>query len=53
MRMKDELDSIMVTEPTTKYGIKATMPKAVAGTKESNPCTSSSSKVRINKSTMK
>lgn len=34
MRMKDELDSLTAAASTAKYGIEATMPKAVGGTSD-------------------
>jgi len=34
MRMKDELDSLTTAASTAKYGIEATMPKAVGSTSD-------------------
>jgi len=34
MRMKDELDSLKAAASTAKYGIEATMPKAVGSTSD-------------------
>jgi len=52
MRMKDELDSLTAAGATTKYGIEATMPKAVGNTSDpvhAHVQIRASREVRINK----
>lgn len=52
MRMKDELDSLTAAASTTKYGIEATMPKAVGSTSDpvyAHVQIRASREVRINK----
>lgn len=52
MRMKDELDSLTATASIAKYGIEATMPKAVGSTSDpvhAHVQIRTSREVRINK----
>lgn len=52
MRMKDELESLKATASTRKYGIEATMPKAIGKTRDpvyAHVQIRASREVRINK----